>query len=69
MEGSLSRLKKVRRAKEKLNELFGQRKLVLLIHYSCERFVENTKGFHKVTCGVHHNERKDHESALCESME
>jgi hypothetical protein len=49
MESSLSRIKKVRRAKEKLSKLFEHRRIVLLIHYSCESFVENTKGSHKVT--------------------
>ncbi len=49
MESSLTRIKKVKRAKSKLNTVFEQRRNVLLIHYSCESFVENTKGSHKVT--------------------
>ncbi len=49
MESSLKRLQKVKRAKQKLNEIFQNRKSAFLLHYSCESFVDNTKASHKVT--------------------
>ena len=49
MENSLTRLKKIKRAKDQFDEIFQKRQNALLIHYSCESFVENTKGSHKIT--------------------
>ncbi len=49
MESSISRYKNISRAKQKLKEIFENRRTVLLVHYSCESFVDNTKGSHRVT--------------------
>ena len=49
LETSFSRLKKIKTAKSRFENIFQQKKNVLLIHYSCESFVENTKGSHKIT--------------------
>lgn len=42
-------LQRVKRAKAKLDKIFESRKNVLLVHYSCESFVDNKKGSNKVT--------------------
>lgn len=45
----MSRLKKIKNAKIKLNRILTNKSQTFLIHYSCESFVDNEKGSHKVS--------------------
>ena len=49
MNQALARINKIKEVKSKLRQIFNNKSKTILTHYSCESFIENTKGSHKIT--------------------
>ena len=49
MTRALAKINKIKEVKSKLRQVFDNKSKTILTHYSCESFIENTKGSHKIT--------------------